>query len=242
MNLFIYQTYYEESQKEKLDVNFIPFNNIKNKNPELREYPLWKSLYLKHRNTDAYWGLLSWRWFEKTHLDSKEFKSWILNNPGYDVYHIDPFLDIALNYKNIFIQGERWRPGILSCCNLLFPKLGINMKAEDIEYKPDDFATCNYFIGNSIFWENYILFLDKVIEISKEDLEIKKCMFEDKQPYNGIAIPNFCFIVERLFSLYCYIDKSLKVKKFPASYSNYKSMYGEHHVTLVKEYERKNIK
>lgn len=242
MTLYLYQTYYDPSQKFKLEPAFIPFDNVENKTPELREYPLWKKLYEKHKGTFAYWGMLSWRWFEKTQLSSIEFKEWIENNPGYDVYHIDPFLDISLSpfYPNIFIQGEKWHPGMLECCNLLFPKIGINKRVEEIIYKPDHFSTCNYFVGNNTFWGGYLRFLDEIVEISRNDPKIRRYMFEDKKPYNGTMIPSFSFMIERMFSLYLYINDSIKVKKFPVTWHNFEKKYGANHKALADLYEQKN--
>lgn len=242
MNLILYQAYYEDSQKEKLDPTFRPYDNTKNEAPELREYPLWKDLYSKHKGTMIYWGLLSWRWFDKTKLPPIEFKEWIQNNPGYDVYHIDPFLDISVTYKNIFIQGERWHSGMLECCNILFPKIGIEIKVEDIDYKPENFGTCNYFVGNSVFWGKYLKFLDKVVEISQTESKIRHYMFEDKRLYNSAMIPSFSFMIERMFSLYLYFNKSLKVKKFPVTWHNFEEIYGQNHKMLVHLYEQKNNK
>lgn len=240
MNLYLYQAYYEESQKNTLDSSFTPYDNTENKSPELREYPLWKKLYERHGGTLSYWGLLSWRWFDKTKLPPEEFKQWILDNPGYDVYHIDPFLHVSVSSKNIFEQGEQWHPGMLNCCNKLFPKLGINVKVEDIIYQPKHFATCNYFVGNTFFWSNYLKFLDQVVDISQTDDEIKNYMFEDKRLYNGAMIPSFAFMIERMFSLYLYFNQTIKVKKFPVTWHNYEEMYGLNHKILVNLYERKN--
>jgi hypothetical protein len=240
VSLILYQAYYETGQEEYLDSAFTPYDNTENKNPELREYPLWKKLYENHKGTMTYWGLLSWRWFDKTKLPPIEFKEWIESNPGYDVYHIDPFLDVSVSNTNIFVQGERWHSGMIDCCNHLFPKLGINKRVEDILYKPEHFSTCNYFIGNSNFWGKYLKFLDEVVDISQTDPAIRYYMFEDKRLYNGAMIPSFSFMIERMFSLFLYLNKTIKVKKFPVTWHNFEKIYGANHKALVNLYEQKN--
>ena len=240
MTLHLYQSYYQKDQENTLNSIFIPYDNTKNETPELREYPMWKALYEKHKGTMVYWGLLSWRWLDKTKLPAEEFKQWILDNPGYDVYHIDPFLDVSVSYPNIWIQGDRWHPGMINFCNRLFPKIGINKPVESIIYKPKDFATCNYFVGNTLFWGSYLKFLDEVIEICQNDPELNHYMFEDKRLYNGAMIPSFSFIVERLFSLHNFTKPKIKVKKFPVSWHNYEKMYGPAHSELVRIYDEKN--
>lgn len=239
MNLFLYQSYYSEDQLESLDPVFIPYNNLQNPKPLLREYPMWKNLYEKHGKTDAHWGLLSWRWHQKTHLSPLIFKEWILENPGYDVYHIDPFLDVAVNYTNIWTQGDQWVPGMIDFCNKLFPKLGIDTKVEEFVYDPEDFATCNYFIGNKVFWKSYIGFLDKCLNIIEEDEDLHYYMYDKKIPYNGDMVPGFPFVNERLFSLHNILYRDIKVKKFPIEHTSYEKIYGSLHGFLVQQYYRK---
>jgi hypothetical protein len=55
----------------------------------------FKKLYEKYAGTDAHWGLLSWRWHEKTKLAGYQFKTWIEQNPEYDCYHFDPFKNLS---------------------------------------------------------------------------------------------------------------------------------------------------
>jgi hypothetical protein len=214
MNLQIYQAYYKQEQIVHLDPAFIPYDNTINAQPHLREYPMWQKLYEKHKDSDAYWGLMSWLWFEKTKTSSDIFKDWILENPGYDVYHIDPFPDLPHQYKNIWIQGNVWCPGMLDFCNILFPKLGIETRVEDFDNLPIDFATCNYFVGNSKFWTNYLNFLDKCLKICADDPTLNEYIYEKGGMYNGHFVPNFPFVVERLFSLHNILNRQIKVRKY----------------------------
>ena len=64
----LYQSYYEPSQIQSLSPDCIPFDNTRNESPELREYPLFKRLYEIEKHNDNLWGLLSWRFEEKTLL------------------------------------------------------------------------------------------------------------------------------------------------------------------------------
>lgn len=215
MNLQIYQAYYKQEQVPHLDPAFITYDNTINAQPHLREYPMWQKLHDKHKDSDVYWGLMSWLWFEKTKISSEIFKNWILENPGYDVYHIDPFPDLPHQYKNIWIQGNVWCPGMLDFCNSLFPKLGIETRVEDFDNSPIDFATCNYFVGNSKFWTNYLDFLDKCLKICADDPALNEYIYVKGGMYNGHFVPNFPFVVERFFSLHNILNRQIKVKKYP---------------------------
>lgn len=215
MNLLIYQAYYDNSQLPHLDAAFLPYDNTDNQTPHLREYPMWKNLYEKHKDTDAFWGLMSWRWHEKTKIAGYQFKQFIEANEGYDCYHFDPFPHLYTQHKNLWVQGDQWHPGMLKYANKLFEKLGIKDRAEDLQYHRDDFGTCNYYVANTSYWTNLLNFMGYCLELSSPDEEMYKYLFVDGRMYNGHVIPNFSFVMERLFSLHNYLNKNFfKVKRY----------------------------
>lgn len=240
MNLKIYQAYYKDEQLPHLDSVFTPYDNRVNAIPHLREYPFWKVLFGKHEDDELHWGLVSWRWYEKTRIKPIELISWIEQNPGYDVYHIDPFLDVTATYINTWVQGERWHPGILNFCNILFPKIGIKTRAEDLFFKSEHFATCNFFIGNSLFWKQWMHYVDSVLNVCFEHDTLYDYLYKNTVVYNEQRITNFIFVIERLFSNFLLTQKTLKVKKFPVTHLSYRERFGSSHSRLVQIYEEKN--
>jgi hypothetical protein len=214
MNLKIYQAYYDSAQLPNLDASFLPYDNTNNEHPHLREYPMWKKLYEKYAGTDAHWGLLSWRWHEKTKLAGYQFKTWIEHNPEYDCYHFDPFKNLSNEYINLWVQGDQWHPGMLDFANRLLLKLGITTRAEDLHYKSEDFGTCNYYVANSNYWTSILSFMDTCLGFSAEDEKMHKYLYVDGKLYNGHVIPNFSFVMERLFSLHNYLNPNFKIKRY----------------------------
>ncbi len=240
MNLYLYQAYYEKEQMKHLDSVCVPYDNTANLYPTKREYPFMKNLYEMHRNNpDDYWGLLSWRWYDKTKLELKEFKEWIISNPGYDVYHLDPFLDVAATYNNLWTQGDIWVPGMVDFCDKLFPRLGIHANVRELFYHPDLFATCNYHVGNNKFWRSFIEYVDEVLNIVECDADMKFYMYDKKIPYNGAMLPGFIFVIERLFSLHTISRPNIKVKKYPVSSPNYTKLFESNHGYYLKLYNQK---
>jgi hypothetical protein len=240
MNLFLYQAYYDVDQMKHLDPICIPYDNLANRNPTLREYPFIKNLYEIHsKNPDDCWGLLSWRWYDKTKLEMKEFRDWILANPGYDVYHLDPFLDVSATHLNLWTQGDIWVPGMIDFCDRLFPKLGIHADVRTLVYHPHDFATCNYHVGNNKFWKSFITFVDECLNIIESDAEMKFYMYDKKIPYNGAMLPGFIFVIERLFSIHTIFNRNIKIKKYPIESENYGRLYGDSHQFYVDLYNNK---
>jgi len=237
MVINLYQSYYDTTQIEHLSVDCIPFDNTKNESPELREYPLFKGVKELEKDNHNHWGLLSWRFQEKTLITPKEFKDWIQQNPGHDVYYIDPFLDVSVSYPNLWVQGERWHPGLFEYFERLMQYICPEISAKDVLYHPNDFVTCNFFVGNNMFWHEYFTFVDSIISLSKVDSLMNYYMFEHKVQYNGQQITYFSFIIERLLSLYFYLNPSINKNKFPIEHECFHKKYGENHSILVNHYK-----
>ncbi len=214
MNLILYQAYYQQEQLTHLDSTFTPYDNTANSEPHLRELPMWRKLLEQHKDSDLHWGLLSWRWLQKTGVPPIKFKEWILANEGYDVYHIDPFAHLANEFPNLWVQGNIWHPGMLEFARILFPKIGIDTPVEQYRYLPEDFGTCNYFIGNSKFWTSYLGFIDLCLKLCDEDERLSNYIYKEGREYNGHFIPYFSFVIERLFSVHNILNRQITVKKY----------------------------
>ncbi len=223
MNLYIYQSYENLKDRLNLDQSFIPFDNTSNLNPHhLREYPIQKQLFYKHKNTDAYWGVVSTKWCEKTRITGNEFIEFILNNPGYDMYHIDPSVEASLIYPNLWVQGEECHgPGLIKFANKLFRLMNLNVDVNTLQMSPEDFSTTGYFIGNDKFWKEYYLFLDYALALCGQDEELNNFLYKTHAPHglenDKVYLPFFCFVVERMLSMFIIFNRHVKVKKYPVT-------------------------
>lgn len=241
MNIAIYQSFYEPNQKYFLSQKFIPFDNTANPIPHLREYLPWKFLQGKYDQSNDYWGLVSWRWVEKTSVNPSEFYDWIESNPGYDFYYLDPFLDVAAQYPNTWVQGNQWHQGMLEFANRLLPMIDIHERAENIILSAKEFATCNFFIGNKYFWNQWISFLENALNKCFFDDKLYDYMYRNTHDYNGQKITYFSFVVERLFSMYLKYKCDLKSLKFPIDHISYKQRFGAGYGQLRALYNSKNF-
>ncbi len=241
----IYQCYFSNDQLGLLDPSFIPYDNTTNERPELREYPILKGLYEKEK--PGHWGMVSWRWKEKTHLDGKEYIKWIESNPGYDVYHFNPFMDSVALQMNPMTEGDRHHPGMRSYFDCLVNNLTEVFGQEFKYYHPDPgtyhdnnaghhpfpinlFMYTSSYIGNKKFWDSWISFADACIEISSSVPELRKFMYEKPAHYGGQTLPHFSFIIERLVGLFLYTKgRNLRVLNFPYHHECFKSLYPTMH-------------
>lgn len=215
MKFYLYQVYFSQEQISQLDVGTIPYDNLENRTPNLREYPMWKNLYWKHQHekSDVIWGLISTKWRAKTNnLDPMIFKKWVNDNPGYDLYHIDPFNFNSSMFPNTWVQGDRWHPGMIDAVESLYPGISKTVLA------PDEFITANYYFGNSIFWHYWTNCLDEALAIANRDREVFNWLYSKGGMYNGHWVPNFPFFTERLVTSFVHESRkilNLKILRYP---------------------------
>jgi hypothetical protein len=226
MQVSIHQSYYEDRQTILLDPSFIPFNNVINKTPQLREYPLHVKLYDMHKNNPKdHWGLVSWRWQQKIGTSGKFFLDWIQNNPGHDLYFIDPCIVEAAMYKNTFINGDLSHPGLLKFTQALLDKLEIDIDLLNDGFHPSLFSTCTFWVGNKKFWDRWFAFWRKCLEIVEQDKQMYSFMYGfAKKTHLGHPIINYPFVHERMISIFLSQEKNLKWLQHPfdSNYFHYK--------------------
>ncbi|MFZ9794619.1 MAG: hypothetical protein ACO3F3_20030, partial [Gemmataceae bacterium] len=71
-NIYIFQIYYDEDSKSKLQKGFIPLDNSPNMRPDWAEYwPIRNVLLNQSFNPRDYIGFLSSKFFEKTWCHSE---------------------------------------------------------------------------------------------------------------------------------------------------------------------------
>lgn len=198
----IYQVYYNEESKKGLDRQFIPYDNTNPAKEKEYEYGVIRNIYnkLDPFKDDKLFGVLSWKFKEKTGLNGKDFISWINKNKGYDVYIVNPFPELSYLFYNSWYQGEYWHPGLLELTEKLFNEGCIDLylnKRHDI----NSCSFCNYFVANKKFYKEYIYYCEKLYNaITNTDDKAKKLLF-DVNVYGGdTSAAFFPFIFERMLS------------------------------------------
>jgi len=206
VNFQVYQIYFDALSKSKIDSGFIPYNNT-GKNCHNYENDIIKDVYLSHRkewiNKD-YVGVLSWRFFDKSHLTALEFYKKIIATGS-------PVVSVKLgsNYRNCSHPYSRKQyPQILELCRV----------ADD--HSLFDFKLLNRPIKNQI-WCNYWVATPEVFELYCSKYLIKTMDFfannknkEVKDAYN-LTLKHrdnkqtfaMTFFLEGLFSLFLQEEK-----------------------------------
>src|SRR5262245_13193413 len=136
MSIGIHQIYYDRAQIEKLDPAFLPYDNTKNENREWAEYHIFEHEYKKQtfRRFD-YTGFFSWKYLQQSRIPGERFLGFIRENPGADVYFLNPFPMEELLFRNVWRQGEFYHPGITAFAQRILSRLGYDL---DLATWPED--------------------------------------------------------------------------------------------------------
>lgn len=214
MHIKIYQSYFLQQQLENLDPAFVPYDNTSNEQPQLREYPLMRKIYDNEPSSvDHYWGLMSWKFAEKTNVTGQQFIEWMTQNAGYDMYFIHPLvaLENIGRHRNPFIEAEQNNPGITEFIDAVMCDI-LNIKSHPIKtisYHPRHFSFCSFYVGNCKFWDEWISFADHVIAEVKKNKKLNNFLFETTISHHELGkkvqLINFSFVMERLVNLFTYL-------------------------------------
>jgi len=211
----IYQIYYDDSQSAFLDPDFIPFNNQGRKYPYNYEYAVFFEIFKKHDwNMSDYCGALSWKFRAKTGLTGRAFLGQISENPGYDVYFVNPFPELMV-YRSVWEQGDSFHPFLKEITKLLLSEVGYDSSILEMDTPPKCLAYCNYWVANKKFWDAYMAFLEPIWSYVRSNNNVLvQALARNADPL--IGAPYLPFIFERLFSTFLMIN-SFKVFSVPVS-------------------------
>ena len=151
----IYQNYITEEDRQMLDPSFVPFDWRHNPTPELYEIAIFFDFFKsgRYKETD-YVGVVSKKFFDKTKISGAKFIEFIRNNPGKDVYFINPFPQHAYFSFNVWQIGEIYHKGISSATQHLFNRANIPVKIDQLgRNNHNTLLYCNYWVGNTrLIW------------------------------------------------------------------------------------------
>lgn len=226
MNLGVYELIYQAGQIPKLGDPFCTYNYSDSKLSQYRELFAFKNFC-----THEVWGghdlsgLFSPLFFQKTGIDGQIFKSFILNNPGYQLYLFHPY-PLELSLQNSFLDlAELEHPGITE----LLSKIWYELYQDDLPLLnlPENqniCCHCNYMVGTKKFWSAYSTYTNSFMELLHKDADL---MMSRLTPYSlsnsqDSSLPIAVFAYER--SLSHFIKKFIspdKVINFAYHQSNW---------------------
>lgn len=212
----IFQVYFKKEQETRLDSDFFPYDNS---NSENRYYEFGPLLDIyennKYKQSD-YTGVFSYKFHQKTGISGSSFIRFVEDNPGYDLYIINPHCHLPYFYYNVWEQGEFWHAGLKKVAEKILKELQLCESLDEVGRHGADCASyANFWVGNERFWNYYGELLIKVSALVHEP-EYEKLLFGSTYHANSEA-SYFPFFIERLLSTVVSQNKKIKVLSYQFS-------------------------
>ena len=218
MNASIWQIQYDDDVLGSFDPHFLKYDCRDRPEAEKREIAHMLRFYdegVAGSRGAVYYGLVSPKFTEKTGISGKDFVAWIDANPGYDVYFINPFPQLAYWNFNVWTQGERWHPKLIVLADKLLATAGHPIRINHLSRNTNDTAAySNYWVGNKRFWDAYMTFvrsLDGAVDnLSRKN---RSAIFSVAPHYAKASY--FPFVFERLFSTFLLLRNDIRFLSYP---------------------------
>ncbi|MDD2302874.1 MAG: hypothetical protein PHG30_09955 [Eubacteriales bacterium] len=209
MTVSVYQIQYSDEVVGMMEPSFIEYDCRHQPEYERREIAHMLSFYDEgawRRRGSEYFGLVSPRFSGKTGISGKTLIDWVNANPGYDVYFVNPFPQLAYWHYNVWEQGEFWHPGLVDLANVLFAAAGLSTQVENLPRNTaSSLLYCNYWVGNEKFWSAYMTLVRKLVAaIDQLDADNRRKFFEQAPHYAPATY--FPFVFERLVSTFLVLN------------------------------------
>ncbi|TNE75070.1 hypothetical protein EP331_00140 [bacterium] len=220
MKVNIYQVYFDANSQVKLDSGFIPYDNSHSPNSIWREYGVMKDLYDNELFTLGLNGVVSWKFRDKTALNTKQVYDFINNNDGYDVYLFNPWPELSDLFDSSWQQGQIWHKSLIRVVKVIFEQVGYNPNWIDLHEKKEEVVYCNFWVATPSFWKAYMDFTKPIyeyIEANKSDSSLKE-IFRVQSSVNFSDLR--AYIMERLINTFIALykeERQYKTIQYPVS-------------------------
>lgn len=204
----VYQIYFEARQQAFLSKEFSPYLN--KTHDDFYESGVFKREFAEKTHLkNAYTGFVSWKFERKTCVSAKDFLALSIEQPGCDVYFLNPFPELVGTFKNVWIQGAQSHPGLLMLAQRIFDEAGVKTSLLDMHHDSSNTLYCNYWYGSQKFWKEFMAFCGPFYELfeTKTSKFYEEIRASARYHGGGTLIP---FFMERLFSTFLVLRPDIK--------------------------------
>ena len=216
----IFQIWYADEQRARLDPAFEPYDNRNQKSPLLEFRVLAELSQRADLQEVRLWGALSWKFRQKTGLSGAALEKLIGQHPGHDAYFFNPHVEAEGLFQNLWLQGETAHPNFLALCREVFAVANLPERMLSEIQPAAQFASCNYIIATPAFWKRYVGFVSRVLLAADRRLSptARAILYSPTADRTG-AHGNTCyvpFLVERLLPVFLRTEgRDLSACKLP---------------------------
>jgi hypothetical protein len=201
-NIFIYQIFYDDSSRTRLDPQFIGLDNCANERPDWFEFwPIRNFLLNNELEENSWYGFLSPNFSAKTGF-SAEFVKNILRDfdSKSDVALFTHSWDQLAYFLNPFEHGESWHPGLMEESQKFVDFIGLGVDLKTLVTFNAISIYSNYIVAKPSFWKKWLILANQFYDYAESDFsglgKLKTSYgFQDNQ------VSMKTFIQERLATL-----------------------------------------
>lgn len=198
--IFIYQIYYNEDTRSKIEPGILAIDNTDSDYPDLYEF--WVILkYLRENDLkyDEWYGFLSPKFAQKTGICYSLLLEYMRSRSAdHDVCLFSPSWDQIAFYLNPWEQGEAWHPGLMKASQEFIEKYNIGIRLEHLISDSRTAVFSNFVIARRPYWDAWKIVAEKFFEYCVNDAEGNDSTFHGSK---FRMYPMKAFIQERLAAL-----------------------------------------
>jgi hypothetical protein len=198
----VYQIYFDEATKERLDHGFNPLDNTENSRPDWYEFWVIRRFLLAHELQDGAWyGFLSPKFGDKTGLSSAQVMHTLASVPAdCDAVLFSPGWDQLAYFLNPFEQGDFWHPGLQAASQHFCDAVGIKVDLENLSTHSGTSVFSNFIVAKASFWCEWLKVANLFFAFAEGPSNDALCASTSYGSPSHLA-PMKTFIQERLTSL-----------------------------------------
>lgn len=230
MNFELFQVCYKEEHFKNVDIRFKAYDNLENKRPGLREYPIMMDLCNKNSDKLDAWGIFGPNWEKKLRYGSIEIEETVKNTwDDYDIWIFNPARITASLTRSPWSMGNLSHPGLLNVAHYLLgeviPKESkINLiQCLGATYPTEIVSYANYFVAKKEFWKKYLEWIYPIAQ-SLLDEKLPRTLinvYRNARYITDEKLTMFPFIIERMLSTYLFINNDIPFYSRPLHLEEY---------------------
>jgi len=201
-NIFIYQIFYDEISKSKLDPQFIGLDNSANERPDWFEFwPIRNFLLNNELEENSWYGFLSPNFSAKTGFSADFVKKIICDySDKSDVALFTHSWDQLAYFLNPFEHGESWHPGLMEESQKFVDSIDLEVDLKTLVTYNTISVYSNYIIAKPNFWKEWLRLASQFFDYAESELSgLRKLTASYGYQDNQVSMKTF--IQERLATL-----------------------------------------
>ena len=202
LNICIYQIFYDDVSKTKLDPQFIGLDNSANKRPDWFEFwPIRNFLLNNKLEENSWYGFLSPNFSAKTGFSAEFVKKILHDFDGKsDVALFTHSWDQLAYFLNPFEHGESWHAGLMEESQKFVDYIDLEVDLKTLVTYNTISVYSNYIIAKPNFWKEWLRLASQFFDYAESELSgLRKLTASYGYQDNQVSMKTF--IQERLATL-----------------------------------------